>query len=379
MSRSIFYIDTYYPNFLAAAGLNTLAEPGESYASLLEQARALGFGTGFAYCSAFSELGWDAHIAIPNSLRLQSAWRGEHGKRAPIRAGWNYPLHLARLPIARSLLHRFPQVHGVLLDQVKAVKPDVIVVQDLNLVPLALANELNKHTGLLVGEIASPLPPRHYFVGYDLIVSALPPIVDQARAWGIPAEYVPLGFDPRWAAAPDSRERDIDAVFVGSFSRHQPQTVPMLQSVAAAVPGLRIYGPASGDMLAEAGLERHYVGEAWGADMFDVLSRSKIVVNRHGTVSGDFAVNMRMYEATGSGAALVTEAKSNLEQLFEPGVEVETYRDFTDLGPTVAALLADPARLNRIATAGFERTIRDHSYLARATQLNALFTPELTV
>jgi spore maturation protein CgeB len=41
--------------------------------------------------------------------------------------------------------------------------------------------------------------------------------------------------------------------------------------------------------------------------MFKILARSKIVINRHGTIAGNYAVNMRMYEATGSGAMLVTE------------------------------------------------------------------------
>lgn len=373
MTRSIFYIDTYYPQFLEAAGLNTVAEPNDSYDTLLSTAKDLGFGTGFAYINAFKERGWNTTIAIPNALRLQSAWRQSTGRRAPLPYAWNYPLHLARLPIARSMLHWLPQVHGVLLEQVAAAQPDVIVVQDLNLVPLAFARKLRKHTQLLVGEIASPLPPKQYFTGYDIILSALPSIVEQARQWGMRSEYVPLGFDARWAAAPDSRVRDIDAVFVGSFSRHQPQTIPMLQAVAREVPGLRIYGPASQELIAEAGLQRNYVGEAWGREMFEVLSRSKIVVNRHGTVSGDYAVNMRMFEATGSGAALVTEAKSNLAELFEPGVEVEPYDSYSDVGATVARLLNEPSRLNHMAEAGFRRTAETHSYSKRAETIEALF------
>lgn len=377
MSRSVFFIDTYYPQFLAAAGLSARSQPGDRYDDLLARTADLGFGTGMAYVQAFRALGWEAAIAVPNALRLQDTWRREHGQRSPLTLGWNYPLHLARLPIARNLLHHLPGVHGVLLEQVAAAKPDVIVVQDLNLVPLAFAQELRKHTRLLVGEIASPLPPKPYFVGYDLILSALPSIVDQARAWGLRSEYVPLGFNERWAVAADQAGRDIDAVFVGSFSRHQPQTIPMLQSVAARVPGLRIYGPADEHMLDDAGLLPHYAGEAWGRDMFAVLGRSKIVVNRHGTIAGDYAVNMRMYEATGCGAALVTEAKSNLAELFEPGVEVQTYGRIDEIGHAVEQLLADPDRLAAMARAGYERTLSSHTYTARAMRVRDIIEEQL--
>ena len=39
-----------------------------------------------------------------------------------------------------------------------------------------------------------------------------------------------------------------------------------------------------------------------------------------------YANNMRLYEATGVGALLVTDWKENLGEMFEPGKEVVAYR-----------------------------------------------------
>lgn len=378
MSRSILFVDSYYFSMLQALGLEQLPGAADSYDVALESTLDFGFGTGGAYTRNFRELGWEANIVIPNALTLQALWAREAGSRFPLRSGWAYGAHLARLPVVRSVLHRVPHIHGLLLDQVRHHKPDVVFVQDINLLPPALAKEIRKHTGLLVGEIASPLPPKAYLLSYDLIISALPTIVETAASWGLRSAGVPLGFDTRWATVSPASSRPIDAIFIGSFSRLQPQTTPLLQAVARQVPGLRIYGSADPDALRTAGLADHYAGPAWGREMFALLGQSKLVVNRHGSIAGKYAVNMRMYETTGSGAALVTEAKSNLSDLFEPGTEVLAYESVEDAAAKAAGLLADPERLDAVAAAGQARTLRDHSYRRRAEQLIAAIDARLS-
>jgi len=377
VTRSILFVDTYYFSLLQAHGLERHPVSSDSYSDALDEALDIGFGTGGALSRNLRALGWDATITIPNSLTLQSLWARDHGARHPWGAGWAYGAHLARLPVARNLLHRFPHLHGTLLEQIRRIRPDIVYVQDVNLLPPALSRQIRRSTDLLVGEIASPLPPKPFLLAYDMIISALPTIVDTARSWGIAAEYVPLGFDERFAVPGPTSARPIDALFVGSFSRLQPQTIPLLQAVAERVPGLRIYGPAEPGVMEKAGLERNYVGAAWGREMFDLLGSAKVVVNRHGAIAGDFAVNMRMYETTGAGAALVTERKSNLGELFEPGVEVIAYDGIQDAAEQAAALLADPARLDRVAAAGQARTLGEHSYRHRAARLADILTEQL--
>jgi hypothetical protein len=377
VSPSVLFVDTYYFDLLRAHGLERRPDASDTYDRMLDEAIDIGFGTGGALTRDFRTMGWTADIVVPNSLTLQALWAREHGLRAPWTAGWRYGAHAARLPVARNVLHLLPHIHGLLLQQIRRLRPDVVYVQDINLLPPALTRAVRASTRLLVGEIASPLPPKPFLLSYDMIVSALPSIVSTARSWGLASEWVPLGFDERWASSTPASSREIDAIFVGSFSRLQPATTPLLQAVARAVPGLRIYGPADPEALAAAGLAAHHHGPAWGGDMFRLLQNSKLVVNRHGSIAGDYAVNMRMYETTGTGAALVTEAKSNLSDLFEPGVEVLAYTGVDDAAEQAAALLGDPERLDRVAAAGNARTLRDHTYAQRAERLAELFGDRL--
>ena len=378
MPRSILLVDTYYPSFLNAQGLNKVPHSNSQYSSQLSLALDAGFGTGGAYLTGLRQAGWEAEIVIPNSLTLQTMWAREHKVSEPWAAGWDYGLHLSRLPLVNGYLHKFPHIHRMLLEQVKSLKPDVVMVQDLNLIPFGLAKELKKYCGLLVGEIASPLPPKSFLMNYDLILSALPSIVDTARAWGLSSEWVPLGFDDKWKTISPASSRPIDAIFVGSFTRLQKSTAPLLAEVAKLIPGLQIYGTAPRDVLQEWGLESFHKGPAWGKDMFALLGQSKLVLNRHGEVAGPYAVNMRMFEATGSGALLVTENKSNLARLFEPEVEVLAYDTPQQAAQIARNILDNPSRLDAIALAGQNKTLTAHTYSARAKQITELFESKIS-
>ncbi len=48
-------------------------------------------------------------------------------------------------------------------------------------------------------------------------------------------------------------------------------------------------------------------------------------------LAGSETINMRLFEATGSGVFLLTEYHDNLREYFEPGKEVETFGDRREL------------------------------------------------
>jgi spore maturation protein CgeB len=86
---------------------------------------------------------------------------------------------------------------------------------------------------------------------------------------------------------------------------------------------------------------------------------------------------MRLYEATGMGAMLLTDMKDNLKDLFEPGCEVEAYSDADEAVAKVNELLCDPARRTDIAAAGRARTLRDHTYQTRMRELHDILNKHL--
>jgi spore maturation protein CgeB len=113
--------------------------------------------------------------------------------------------------------------------------------------------------------------------------------------------------------------------------------------------------------------------------MYRALSSASIVLNRHIESAEGHANNMRLFEATGMGALLLTEEAPNLSRLFEPGGDVATYREAADLADSVEHFLEAGDELDAIAAAGRRRTLEDHSYRRRmgelATTLQARLSP----
>ena len=123
-------------------------------------------------------------------------------------------------------------------------------------------------------------------------------------------------------------------------------------------------------------IRRAWVGAAWGREMYGVLARSRITLNHHGDV-GPFANNLRLYEATGMGALLITDAKDNLAEMFVPGEEVVDYRDVAECAELIRYYLDNEPERARIAAAGKARTLRDHTWAVRMQELVEILQPYL--
>src|SRR4030095_11679317 len=94
-----------------------------------------------------------------------------------------------------------------------------------------------------------------------------------------------------------------------------------------------------------------WMGEAWGLDMYEIYLRSHIVVNRHGGISRGLSNNLRMFEATGCGALLLTEGSPNALDYFEFG-EFLPYGPPEDAAEKINYYLAHPGLMAMKAAAG---------------------------
>ncbi len=79
---------------------------------------------------------------------------------------------------------------------------------------------------------------------------------------------------------------------------------------------------------------------------------------------------LRDLEAPMAGACYLTEWAPGLDTLYELGVEIETYRDATELVEKSRALAADAPRRARLRAAGQRRALADHT-VARTIDLIA--------
>ena len=111
--------------------------------------------------------------------------------------------------------------------------------------------------------------------------------------------------------------------------------------------------------------------------MYEVLASSRITLNRHIKAAEGHANNMRLYEATGMGAMLATDAATNLGALFQPGREVVSYHTVDDLVKSLRRYEADEDARREVAAAGYRRTISEHTYSRRIPELAAMLESRL--
>jgi SAM-dependent methyltransferase len=343
-------VDTQYPPFLR--GLYS-AQPELSRRGFDLQRRALldaAFGSSDHYSRHLRRSGHEVADVIANAFPAQRRWAREAGYAA-----------LSRLPPTRAWAAM------VLERQVVEFEPDVVWLLDMGYLTDEAVRRLRNRVPLLIGQVACPFDFTRDVAPYDLVVSSLPHFVRRFRQLGVRSEYLPLGFEPGLRTRIDTDGvRDIEVSFVGSTGAAHGLSTAVLDTVAGAIP-LSFWGPTQARL--PAALASRHRGTAWGLEMYSVLAHSQVALNRHIDIAADYANNLRLFEATGMGACLLTDDKRNLSELFTPGEELVTYTDADDCVRQARHLLSDFAMREGIAAAGLRRTLRDHTYDKRVHAL----------
>jgi spore maturation protein CgeB len=343
-----------------------------SYQDQMQARVASLFGVSDFYPRNLAELGHTALEVFVNNRSLQEAWAREHG----VKTSSPRPRVVLRRGVVPWLVRDRSEWMGAILSaQIEEFRPDVVLTHSLTDLPSKFWKTMRRHYRLLVGQIASPLADDIDLGPFDLMLSSLPNFVERFRTAGLRAEPFQLAFDPivleRLKDSASDPEPPIDVSFVGSLSRHHPGRHAWLEQLCREVP-LHAWGPGIEKLAADSPIRKRYRGVAWGLDMYRVLARSRISLNYHIELSGEYANNMRLYETTGVGTLLMTDWKRNLHELFEPDVEVVAYRTSEECAEKIRYLLEHEEERARIAKAGQTRTLRDHTYRSRMAELVAL-------
>lgn len=364
-------MDTYYPAFQERFYATHPGLGDASYAEQHAELIAQWFGTGDSYSFHLGALGHDAHDLLVNVNPLQAAWAREHSQmRLATTTAARVPGPAGRR--ARALVER-----RIALAQIDKLDPDVVYCHNLDFFSRSELDGMRAEGRLVAGQIASPLPKWDTVEGFDFVATSFPHFVERLHSHDVDSEYLRLAFDERLVDIVGEHERVHDVVFVGGVNPNvHAAGTELLERVCAERP-VTVFGYGADALPSYSVVRRSYRGEAWGLDMYRALAQSKIALNRHIDVAEGHANNMRLYEATGMGAALLTDAGSNLPELFEPGREVLTYDDADDLIVRIDELLADDDRRKAIADAGRRRTLRDHTWKRRIAELAGMLESRL--
>jgi hypothetical protein len=237
------------------------------------------------------------------------------------------------------------KLDDILLAQIEAHRTEVFYNLDPIRYDGAFVRRLPGHVRRKIAWRAAPGSAD--FTGYDLIVSNFPSILARYREDGFnTAEFFPA-HDPELDAYAANDNRDIDVLFIGGYSRHHARRSELLQTVAALrdrynivfhLDRSRVTRLAETPLGLLPPLARHRRPSdvqavshppVFGRDMYQTLSRAKIVVNMAIDMAGTDRGNMRCFEAMGARALLLSD-----EGLYPAGMEdgstMTTYSDIED-------------------------------------------------
>ena len=366
-----------YPEFATRFTADHPEHASIPYDELHRRFIATRYGLSDFFARQMVRLGNDASEVFASVEILQRAWGRENG--------------VAHAPKT--------WVQDIAAVQVERFRPDAIFLQDLFLFDPGFRKRLRSAAPehcVMIGWRSSPTTDFDAFGDLDLVVSAFPHFVTRWRSLGINANLLPLAFEPSILDEVRASDRTIAFSFVGqigaSSGAHAERKL-LIEELAAKTP-LEVYGGLSAEprrlrqrtataLRARSlrglrpGPERYSIPPirmhppVFGLDYYRVLGRSQITLNHHSfQASGPHASNLRLYEATGMGACLVTDLKDDLARYFDVGREVVSYVNAADCAEKVSYLMDNETERETIAAAGQRRTVTEHTYERRVERLD---------
>ncbi|MES2711366.1 MAG: glycosyltransferase [Pseudomonadota bacterium] len=359
----ILLIDTVYPAFIRWL---YQAEPelaAESHAVQLRRATDTGYHNVSVWADPLRLLGHEVCEVWANHAPLQRAWCREQGRLDLIPGATASDMVLGAMPTDWFL--------PICAAQVRAFRPDILWLADLYTFHDGFLSAVEGHYRHAIGQNAA-VPPTTPLRRLDVAVSASDCILRHFRDQGLAAELLPHGFNPRILHhLPDPPEPPARPLgFFGSLHPAHRGRESLLLDVARRMP-IEIWTEAAlPPAFAGSQAKRHPA--LWGGAMHAEAARTATVLNSHLDGTGDWATNQRLYEVTGCGAALLTDRKSNLAELFVPGRECVAYDSAEDCAEKARWLAEHPAERAEIAERGQRRTLTDHTVFQRGLRIQEI-------
>ena len=131
--------------------------------------------------------------------------------------------------------------------------------------------------------------------------------------------------------------------------------------------GLNIWGTED---WAKTSLSECYHGRSLGAQRYDIYSQSKIVVDvKRDSIPLDGLGN-RPFEVAGCGTLFMTNCPhEDIERSYRDNKEVVSFKNVNELREKVIYYLSHEKEREDIASAGYNRTVAEHTYIHRVKQL----------
>lgn len=343
MRYKIIFLDTYYEPVLSQL------PHAYDYQQHMENVYAQCFGTADFYSKIFKNFNWEASDIIGNDTEGRKLWCSENN-----------------LEYRGNL--------DSVIRQINIEKPDVLYCQDLSFLPADTLKTFKQIGITLAAQHSCPWAGDQQVREFDVVFTSFPHYIDKIKSLGAHSAFLPIAFGGEYVfdRITPSITRPYPITFVGGInagSGHWANGTIFLDYIAQAFPDFKWWGYAIGNNIPQA-LKNTYQGEAWGVKMYEIYSKSRVVVNRHGEVAQGFSNNMRLFEATGMGAVLATESSKNLDEYFNPKSQCIAYNSKEDAVVKIGEILMNQGQWVAMAVAGQQRTLKHHTYSQRLIEVD---------
>jgi spore maturation protein CgeB len=198
---------------------------------------------------------------------------------------------------------------------------------------------------------------------YNAVFLKEPHVVDRlAAVLDLPLFYLPQACNPRWHRPLVTPGTEPYLVLAGTM---YPSRIRLLERLLASGVPLRLYGAKFPRWVGETPLRQVHAGRPIFADEKARIFRSAAAVLNTMHPSEITGVNSRLFEAAGCGAAVLTEFRPTLPDLFAVGEEVLAFRDFDELIDQATRLLREGGLSAKIGDAAATRAHESHTYEKR--------------
>jgi spore maturation protein CgeB len=153
--------------------------------------------------------------------------------------------------------------------------------------------------------------------------------------------------------------------FIASYYSNRGELI----SPFLSVPGLAIWGGGWSEFLKRKGINN--ANDIVRGDYLPVedvnraYQAAQFVLNSHHSQTKRGGLNSRAFEIPASGGAQLMDYVPEMEDLLKPGEEVIVYRSPKEGATLAKELINDPGARDKIARAGYERVMAEHTYTHR--------------
>jgi len=402
MSFKLFSLSSMYQGSLDSFYLdnpNTKSLSYDDHCNLL-----INNTTEFAGCYTrnFRKLGIDTKCVISNDTSLQNKWRSENSTNSTKKS-------------------------NILFEQINAFKPDILWIENLSYINTAWFKRVReeiKTIKLIIAYHCAPYDKKliEKLRKADFIITCTPGLKQAFENESLKTYLIYHGFDNELLTRVERKGKVLsnNLVFSGSLitggsfhnirinlienlikenidlalyvtleKRYKIKAKQLIYILAEILKKLKLnwltdripifqYGQSPVKSYSET-LLRSNQQPLYGIDMFNLFQKSKIVLNLHTGVAGDYAGNMRMFEVTGIGSCLLTDNKKNMNDLFEVGKEVMIYDSPEDCIEKVKWLLEHDQEREKIAMLGQRKTLGMHTVEIRCRSIIDIINKELSM